>query len=139
MDFIVEHSVFNYIDPPPERLPAMEQAVPARFNIPQLDSLVKELRLLANDQGRVGARAAVNLLRRRTNHSKSLADQGGLPEAWSSLCQMSYERMVRNLDSTNSGSVDHKLLGLCCILLLSPLPTKDQLRDLAQKQLGNQT
>jgi hypothetical protein len=43
MDFCVDEKIMNYIDPPPEKLPAMEEVRYDRFNIEQLRTLVKEL------------------------------------------------------------------------------------------------
>ena len=34
MDFCVDEKIMNYIDPPPEKLPALEQLRPERFSIP---------------------------------------------------------------------------------------------------------
>ena len=42
MDFCVDEKIMNYIEPPPERLPAMEELRPDRFNIEELKTLVKE-------------------------------------------------------------------------------------------------
>ena len=36
MDFVVDKSIYNYIDPPPEKLAAMESKTPEMFNIPQI-------------------------------------------------------------------------------------------------------
>jgi hypothetical protein len=33
MDFCVDEKIMNYIEPPPEKLPAMEELRPERFNI----------------------------------------------------------------------------------------------------------
>jgi hypothetical protein len=34
MDFFVDKGILNYIEPPPEKLPEMEQAQDNKFNIP---------------------------------------------------------------------------------------------------------
>jgi hypothetical protein len=49
MDFFVDKAIANFIEPPPEKLEAMEQAQNSRFNIPQLKSLVQELQMIADD------------------------------------------------------------------------------------------
>ena len=36
MDFFVDPKILNFIEPPPEKLPAMEESDEGRFNIPQL-------------------------------------------------------------------------------------------------------
>ena len=48
MDFVIENKIFNFIEPPPEKLSQMENANNEKFNIPQLQYLVKELSMLAN-------------------------------------------------------------------------------------------
>ncbi len=34
MDFCVDQNLMNYVDPPPQRLPALEERRPDRFTIP---------------------------------------------------------------------------------------------------------
>jgi len=43
MDFCVDEKIMNFIDPPPEKLAAMEQVRKDRFNVRQLRTLVDEL------------------------------------------------------------------------------------------------
>jgi hypothetical protein len=43
MDFCVDEKIMNFIIPPPDRLPAMEELRGNRFSIPQLKSLIAEL------------------------------------------------------------------------------------------------
>lgn len=135
MDFIIESKIFNYIDPPPEKLPPMESKNDAKFNIPQLRSFVKEVSALANANGRIQNRDVVQLLMRKSNNAASLGDFGGLPKGWNAFGQKGFEKMVRNLDSWASGSVDYKLLATTAILLLSELPGEAQLAEL-RSQLG---
>lgn len=47
MDFCVDEKIMNFIEPPPEKLPAMEQVRKDRFNIKQLRTIVTELEELA--------------------------------------------------------------------------------------------
>lgn len=47
MDFCVDEKIMNYIEPPREKLPALEQLRPDRFSIPQLTNLVDELSRLS--------------------------------------------------------------------------------------------
>ena len=136
MDFIIENKIFNYIDPPPEKLPPLEHKNEAKFNIPQLRSLVKELSALADQSDRIQNRLVVELLLRKSNNSASLCDLGGLPKAWGEFGQKGFEKMVRNLDAWGTGSVDYKLVAICCILLLSEIPSEVQVTDL-RTQLGN--
>ena len=128
MDFIIEKSVFNYIDPPPPKLLPLEEAVSDRFNIICLESLVKELAMIADSEGKITNRTCVELLLRKQNNS--FFRTGALPKAWLNFGQMGYEKMVRNLDCKNTGSIDFKLLATCCILLKSSLPTDKEVDSL---------
>lgn len=47
MDFCVDEKIMNYIEPPPEKLPAMEELRPNRFNIQELRTLITELQSIA--------------------------------------------------------------------------------------------
>ena len=107
MDFFVDKAIANFIEPPPEKLESMEEAQNSRFNIPQLKSLVQELQMIADDNKMIPNRKAVELLLRKGQNSKSLADIGGVPKDWSSYNRNDYEKLVRNLDINNSGSIDY--------------------------------
>ena len=107
MDFFVDKAIANFIEPPPEKLEAMEEAQNSRFNIPQLKSLVQELQMIADDNKMIPNRKAVELLLRKGQNSKTLVDIGGVPKDWSSYNRNDYEKLVRNLDINNSGSIDY--------------------------------
>ena len=47
MDFTVDHGILNYIDPPPERLPSMEEIKNDRFTIAQLTSIIEEFEVIS--------------------------------------------------------------------------------------------
>ena len=47
MDFVVDKSYHNYIDPAPPKLDAMEEVRSNRFNIKQLTAIVSELKQMA--------------------------------------------------------------------------------------------
>lgn len=51
MDFFVDEQIKNFIEPPPEKLPAMEQVRSDRFSIRQLHVLTNELEELAKEYG----------------------------------------------------------------------------------------
>jgi hypothetical protein len=40
MDFFVDKTILNFIEPLPDKLDALEEELDDRFNIPQLKSLV---------------------------------------------------------------------------------------------------
>ena len=127
MDFFVDKGILNFIEPPPEKLAAMEEAQDGKFNIPQLRALIEELKLLADSDDQILNRKAVELLLRKAQNSRSLGDMGGLPKEWSSFTHNDFEKLVRNLDIYNTGSIDYKVLATCCVLLKSPLPKDDQI------------
>ena len=129
MDFFVDKGILNYIEPPPEKLPVMEEADDNKFNIPQLKSIVQELQMLGDDNDQIANRKAVELLFRKASNSRSLGDIGGLPKNWSSFNRNDFEKLIRNLDINNTGCIDLKVLATCCILLQSPLPSEDQIKN----------
>jgi hypothetical protein len=47
MDFCIDEKIMNFIVPPPEKLPALEEVRPDRFTILQLTTLVDEFEKLA--------------------------------------------------------------------------------------------
>lgn len=49
MDFCVDEKIMNYIEPPPEKLPAMEQVRTDRFSIRQLKTLINEIEELSRN------------------------------------------------------------------------------------------
>jgi len=79
--------------------------------------------MLADEDGLILNRDAVGLLSRKAANSKSLCDVGGLPKDWGTFTRNDFEMILRNLDIYNTGSIDHKVLATCCILLKSNLPT----------------
>jgi len=81
--------------------------------------------MLSDSEGKILNRKAVELLVRKGQNSRSLGDMGGLPKEWGSFTHNHFEKLVRNLDIHNAGSIDYKELATCCILLKSPVPTND--------------
>lgn len=81
--------------------------------------------MLADAGAQILNRKAVELLLRKAQNSRTLGDMGGLPKEWSSFTNNDFEKLVRNLDIYNTGSIDYKVLATCCILLKSPVPNDD--------------
>ena len=96
---------------------------------------MQELQIIADDQDLIPNRKAVELLLRKGQNAKTLVDIGGVPKDWSSFTRNDYEKLVRNLDIYNTGSIDYKVLATCCILLKSPVP-KDKEIDAIKKGLA---
>jgi len=127
MDFFVDKGILNFIEPPPAKLAAKEEAAPSRFNIPQLEALVAELRQIAGPDCTILNRQLVELLLRKAKNSKSLGDLGGLPQDWMNYTRDDFENVVRNFDISNKGSTDFRVFATCCVLLRSPLPAAEDL------------
>jgi len=51
MDFTVDNSTFNFINPPLPKLDALEEFRTDRFAIPQLESLLQEFLLISKSTG----------------------------------------------------------------------------------------
>jgi hypothetical protein len=83
MDFCVDEKIMNFIVPPPEHLPAMEEVRSDRFNINQLTTLLDELETLAKQHGNaIPNRVIFDLFVRKLENSKTIGDEASLPEEW---------------------------------------------------------
>ena len=51
MDFTVDHGTLNYITPPPPKHEAVEETVPTRFSIPQIQCTVNEFEVFERVSG----------------------------------------------------------------------------------------
>lgn len=133
MDFCVDEEIMNYIEPPPEKLPAMEQVRKDRFNIKQLRTIVSELEELASQHsdgnGGVPNKLITDLLLRKLENSKTLWDDGSLPEEWWNLKEYDFANLVRNLDRSGTGTVNWRQLATFIILLQSHLPTDKDIEN----------
>jgi len=121
MDFFVDKGILNYIEPPPEKLASMEESSDGKFNIPQLEALLRELQVLADADGKMNNRKVVELFFRKAQPQNTFGDVGGLPKEWHSFTRAHFEKLVRNLDICNTGSVDYRVLATCCVLLKTPI------------------
>ena len=117
MDFFVDKSILNFIEPPPEKLAAMEERVENRFTVPQLETVIQEVKLIADQDNMISNRQVVNLFVTKLRNSRSFADNGGLPKAWMDFKQEDFERIVRNLDTQGCGKVNAYDFASCMILL----------------------
>ena len=133
MDFLVDEKIMNYIEPAPERLPSMEQVRADRFSIRQLRTLVGELEELAKEfgdgHGGIPNKMVADLLLRKLENSKSLQDDGSLPEEWWSLREYEVQNVVRNLDGRATGAVSWRELATFVVLLRTALPTERDLEN----------
>ena len=65
MDFFVDKSILNFIEPAPEKLSAKEHKVDDKFSIPQQESLIEELSMLFEGSDLISNRKVVSLLLRK--------------------------------------------------------------------------
>ena len=65
----------------------------------------------------------IDLFIRKLENSKTLGDEGSLPEEWQSLTEYDFQTIVRNLDKYSTGYVHWKTLATFIILLKSPIAT----------------
>ena len=83
MDFCIDEKIMSFIVPPPEKLHALEQVRPDRFNINQLTILIEELEKLAlqhgNGTSNIPNKVLIDLLVRKLHNSHTLGDEGSLP------------------------------------------------------------
>ncbi|CDW76374.1 sperm flagellar protein 2 [Stylonychia lemnae] len=131
MDFCVDEKIMNYIEPPPEKLPALEEVRHDRFSISQLSTLVNELEHLAKQHGNgsnnVPNKVIVDLFVRKLENSKNLGDEGSLPVEWTNYTEYDIQNMARNLDKQCTGSIDWRQIATYIILLKSSIPTDKHL------------
>jgi hypothetical protein len=125
MDFTVDNSTFNFINPPLPKLDALEEYSSDRFAIPQLECLLSEFLLIAKSTGdEMQTRELSSLLFSKVKNSESFKGHfSALPESWNKLGLQHINNIIRNLDPRNTGFVNWRVLMTCLILLRSTLPT----------------
>jgi hypothetical protein len=110
MDFCVDEKI--YIEPPPEKLPAMEEIRPDRFSVRQLTTIIDEFieleKFYNNGTSNLPNKAYVDLFVRKLENSKTIGDEGSLPEEWRQYNEYNFWTMIRNLDKYNNGVVNWK-------------------------------
>lgn len=84
MDFTVDHSILNYINPPVPKLDSLEEFSTQRFSIPQLHSLCSELEHIAASTGDLmPIKELMNLLLTKFRNSICFGgNSSALPESW---------------------------------------------------------
>lgn len=106
-----------------------------------MKTLVNELEELARQHGDANVvpnKLITDLLLRKLENSKTLQDDGSLPEQWWTLKEYDFQNIVRNLDRTGQGVVSWKQLATYIILLRTPLPTDKDL-ETYKKSFGAHT
>jgi len=129
MDFTVDKSTFNFINPPLPKLDALEEFRTDRFAIPQLESLLQEFLLISKSTGdEMQTRELSSLLFSKIKISDTFRGHfSALPDSWNKLGLQNINNIIRNLDPTNTGFVNWRVLMTCLILLRSAVPTAAQI------------
>lgn len=124
MDFTINEKILNFIDPPPEKHLPLEEAWTDRFNITQLDVIVKEFKVIQSSSvgdSLLKNSVVIDLLTRKLMNSRNFGGSSALPTNWNSLNEQELISLVRNLDSNNTGYINWKQLVTYMILLHSPI------------------
>ena len=74
--------------------------------------------------GGIPNKVVVDLFMRKLEVSKTLWDDGSLPEEWWNLGEYDFQNMVRNMDKSGHGVVSWRELATYIILLKSQLPAE---------------
>jgi hypothetical protein len=140
MDFTVDHTVLNYIDPPIPKLEAMEQTTKDKFSIPQMNCVISELDLISKSTGDLmQTKDIVQFLYTKVKNSKTFAcSSSGLPEWWNSMGLVEINQIIRNIDSKNTGYVNWRTLVTYMILLKSQVASASEISRI-EKMLGDET
>jgi len=132
MDFLVDQKVHYYIDPPPPKLPVLEEVRSDRFSIPQLRCLLKDLQKMSKGERLVEVDKVMDLFMRKLQMSKSLADKEGLPSQWHDFSLSDFQVIGRNLDKTSTGLLDWRKLMVYIALLRSSMADESKLKSFFQ-------
>ena len=88
MDFTINEKILNFIDPPPEKHLPLEEAWVDRFNITQLEVIVKEFKVISSSSdvnGQLKNSIANDLLTRKLMNSRNFGGSSALPSNWNAL------------------------------------------------------
>lgn len=139
MDFSVDHTTLNFINPPRPKLPALEQFSSSRFSIPMLTQLVTEFEAVARSTGDLmQCRELVNLVYSKIKNGVQFGGiDTGFPESWGQYGVSQINQMIRNIDTRSTGYVDWRTLATCFILVGSRVPSAKEVSRI-EKMLGEE-
>jgi hypothetical protein len=139
MDFSVNHTTLNFINPPRPKLPALEEFSSTRFSIPMLTQLVAEFEVVARSTGDLmQCRELVNLVYSKIRSGVQFGGvDTGFPESWGQYGLSQINQMIRNIDTRSTGYVDWRTLATCFILIGSTVPTTKEVSRI-EKMLGEE-
>ena len=116
MDFTVDQGVLNYITPPPPKHAPLEEAMPARFTIPQLQCAISELKFLKSvstidDQDSMKLQPIYNFFKSRKNSTLTFnSDTTAIPHSFAEMPTTQFMAMIRNLDTDCTGTINYRQL-----------------------------
>ena len=97
----MDKKTLNFITPDPPKLEALEEFREERFAIPQLQSILQELQLIADSTGSSEMQVVelASLLFSKVKLSKAFNGfDSGMPEMWNKLALQDMVGIVRMLD-----------------------------------------
>lgn len=129
MDFTVDNSTLNYINPPVPKLDALEDYQCERFAIPQLKHLNSEFETIAAATGDLmQCRELAQLLFGKIKNSVHFGGfESAVPESWNVFGLAEINQMIRNLDHKNTGYVNWRTLMTNITLLRSEVPNAKEI------------
>lgn len=74
-------------------------------------------------------RVIFDLFIRKLETSKSLGDEGSLPENWRSFSEYNFQNMIRSLDKFLQGQIEWRNLATYLILLNSPIASEKHIEE----------
>lgn len=96
----------------------------------QLTAVVEELEQLGEQYGNsIPNKVIFDLFVRKLETSKSLGDEGSLPESWRAFTEFEFQKMIRSLDKYLQGQIEWKNLATYLILLNSPIASDKNIEE----------
>jgi hypothetical protein len=95
-----------------------------------LTTVVQELEELGLQYGHtIPNKVIFDLFVRKLETSKTLGDEGSLPEGWRGFNEYQFQTMIRSLDKYMHGHIEWKNLATYLILLNSPIASDKHITD----------
>ena len=134
-DIIINMDVQNYIELPPQPLPAKEVIDHNKFNITQLRILMEELQIyLLEDNESIRSSTFVSIFIKKYISSKNESDvYYGIPDLLRNLSYYNYFKFIKRLDPKNTDLISLKQIGTYFCLLNCVVPSEDKTKDIIKQ------
>ena len=134
-DVIINMDVQNYIELPPQPLPAKEVIDHNKFNITQLRILMEELQTyLVEDTFSIRSSTFISIFIKKYIASKNDNDvYYGIPNLLRNLSFYNYFKFIKKLDAENSDLVSLHHIGTYFALINCVLPTEENIKDIVSQ------